>query len=378
MNIPKIQMVDIKSQYERIKDAVNAGIQEVIDTSSFINGPKVKSFKNAFAEYLGVDFVIPCGNGTDALQIALMALDLKQGDEVLMPAFTYFATAEVVSLLGLTPVFIDVEEDTFNINVNAIQDAISEKTKVVMPVNLYGQCADLGSIRKLCDERGLYMIEDNAQATGAEYLKSEHSRKKAGTVGHIGCTSFYPSKNLGAYGDGGALFTDDPVLAQKIVMMANHGQSKKYVHDAIGCNSRLDSIQAVVLEEKLKQLDDYNSRRQSVADRYDMEFLNIDGIDIPFRAEYSTHVFHQYTLKIKGGRRDALKEYLKEKGIPSMIYYLIPLYKQKAFEEYDIDETLFPVTEQLCKEVLSLPIHTEMKKDQLDYITSSIKSFFRG
>lgn len=378
MNIPKIQMVDVKSQYERIKDAVDKGIQEVIDTSSFINGPKVKSFKNAFADYLGVDFVIPCGNGTDALQIALMALDLKPEDEVIMPAFTYFATAEVVGLLGLTPVMIDVDADSFNITAELVEEAITPRTKVVMPVNLYGQCADLGEIRKLCDAHGITMIEDNAQATGADYIQSEHKRKKAGTVGHIGCTSFYPSKNLGAYGDGGAIFTDDPILAKRITMMANHGQSQKYIHDEIGCNSRLDSIQAAILEEKLKHLDDFNSRRQQVADRYDLEFINIRQLEIPKRVTYSTHVFHQYTLKVLDGRRDQLKEYLKEKGVPTMIYYPIPLYEQKAFQKYGIDKSSFPVTEQLCKEVISLPIHTEMKKEDLDYIVATVKSFFDG
>lgn len=376
MNIPKIQMVDVKSQYEKIKERIDARIQEVINSSVFINGPHVKSFKEAFQQYLDVKYVIPCGNGTDALQIALMALDLEPGDEVIMPAFTYFATAEVVALLGLTPVMIDVDPDTFNIEAATVAKAITEKTKVVIPVNLYGQCAPLAEIRKLADEKGVYMIEDNAQATGAEYIYSKTKRKKAGTVGHIGCTSFYPSKNLGAYGDGGAIFTDDPILAQKLVMVANHGQSQKYVHDEIGCNSRLDAIQAVILEEKLNHLDTYNSSRQEVADRYDLAFINNDHLVTPQRASYSTHVFHQYTLRIKDGQRDELKDFLKSKDIPTMIYYPIPLYKQKAFRKYNIDGMKLDVTEQLCSEVLSLPIHTEMTKEEIDYITQTVNSFF--
>lgn len=376
MNIPKILMVDVKSQYEKIKERIDARIQEVINSSSFINGPHVKSFKEAFERYLDVKYVIPCGNGTDALQIALMALDLKPGDEVIMPAFTYFATAEVVALLGLTPVMIDVDPETFSIEATSVAEAITEKTKVVIPVNLYGQCAPLAEIRKLADEKGIFMIEDNAQATGAEYIYSKSKRKKAGTVGHIGCTSFYPSKNLGAYGDGGAIFTDDPILAQKLVMVANHGQSQKYVHDEIGCNSRLDAIQAVILEEKLQYLDDYNSSRQEVADRYDLAFINNENLVTPQRAPYSTHVFHQYTLKVKNGKRDELKEFLKDKGIPTMIYYPIPLYKQKAFRKYDIDGMKLEVTEKLCREVISLPIHTEMTKEEIDYITQTVNSFF--
>lgn len=370
-----IQMVDIKSQHLKVKGEIEKGIKEVIDSCAFINGPAVKKFKANLESYLGVSTVIPVANGTDALQIAMMALDLKPGDEVIVPAFTYVATAEVIALLGLTPVMVDVDPDSFNITTEIVKAAISEKTKVVVPVNLYGQNAELEGIRELADEHGFYVIEDNAQAIGSDYIYSDGRRVKSGTVGHIGSTSFYPSKNLGAYGDGGALYTDDPVLGERLRMVANHGQSKNYVHDIIGCNSRLDSIQAAILEVKLKHLDTYASARQEVADRYDMAFMPLDQLQTPKRMEYSTHVFHQYTLKVLDGRRDELKEYLKEKGIPSMIYYPIPLYKQEAFKRFtDLD--FLPVTEELCKQVISLPIHTEMDVDQVNYITKEVISFF--
>jgi dTDP-4-amino-4,6-dideoxygalactose transaminase len=371
----KIQMVDIKSQYNKIKDEVDAGIQEVIDSCAFINGPAVKKFKSSLEEYLNVEVVIPCANGTDALQIAMMALDLKPGDEVIVPAFTYVATAEVIALLGLTPVMVDVDPDSFNITPEIVLAALTPKTKCVVPVHLYGQNAELEGIMKLADHHGFYVIEDNAQAIGSDYIFKDGSRKKSGTIAHIGSTSFYPSKNLGAYGDGGALYTNDLVLGEKMRMVANHGQGKKYVHDIIGCNSRLDSIQAAILNVKLKHLDEYCSARQEVADRYDLEFINVDQLQIPKRMSYSTHVFHQYTLKVKDGRRDELKFYLSEKGIPSMIYYPIPLYKQAAFKSFtDLD--FLPVTEQLCKEVISLPIHTEMSVEEIKYVTDSVKDFF--
>ncbi|MFT4535715.1 MAG: UDP-2-acetamido-2-deoxy-ribo-hexuluronate aminotransferase [Saprospiraceae bacterium] len=371
----KIQMVDVKSQYQKIKSEVDQGIQEVIDSCAFINGPAVKRFKESLEQYLNAEVVIPCANGTDALQIAMMALDLKPGDEVIVPAFTYVATAEVIALLGLTPVMVDVDPDSFNITPEIVLAALTPKTKCVVPVNLYGQNAELEGIMNLADRHGFYVIEDNAQAIGSDYIFSDGTRKKSGTIAHIGSTSFYPSKNLGAYGDGGALYTNDLALGEKMRMIANHGQGKKYVHDIIGCNSRLDSIQAAILDVKLNHLDEYCSARQEVADRYDLAFVNIEQLQTPKRMPYSTHVFHQYTLRVKDGRRDELKSYLSEKGIPSMIYYPIPLYKQEAFKPFtDVD--FLPVTEQLCKEVISLPIHTEMSVEEVKYVSDAVLSFF--
>lgn len=368
-------MVDIRSQYLKIKPEIDQGIQGVIDSCGFINGAAVKQFKASLERYLNVSTVIPVGNGTDALQIAMMALELKPGDEVIVPAFTYIATAEVIALLGLKPVMVDVDPESFNITAEIVKNAITENTKAVVPVNLYGQNAELEKIRALADEHGFYMIEDNAQAIGSDYSLSDGTVKKSGTIGHIGCTSFYPSKNLGAYGDGGAMCTDDVELGEKIRMVANHGQSKKYVHDVIGCNSRLDSIQAAILDVKLKHLDEYASARQKVADKYDTYFLETKSIETPKRMSYSTHVFHQYTIKVKNGKRDGLKDYLKEKGIPSMIYYPIPLYEQEAFKPFT-DVTHLPVTDQLCKEVLSLPIHTEMTPEQVTYIAKNVNAYF--
>ena len=369
-------MVDVHSQYLKIKDEIDAGIQEVIDSCAFINGPKVKEFKSSLEAYLDVNYVIPCANGTDALQLALMALGLQPGDEVIVPAFTYVATAEVIALLQLTPVMVDVDPDSFNVTTEIIEKAITPKTKAVVPVNLYGQTAEMEGIMKLARKHQFYVIEDNAQAIGSDYLFSDGSRKKSGTVGHIGSTSFYPSKNLGAYGDGGALYTDDIALGEKIKIIANHGQTKKYIHDVIGCNSRLDSIQAAILNVKLKYLDNYCKSRQEVAAHYDLAFNNVDAIDTPSRMKYSTHVFHQYTLKIKDGRRDELMAYLQNNGVPSMIYYPIPLYKQKAFSKYYSDGFFLPVTEKLCNQVISLPIHTEMDEAQIEYIVSKVESFF--
>ncbi len=368
-------MVDVKSQYQKIKTEVDAGIQEVINSCAFINGPAVKKFKASLEAYLGAEVVIPCANGTDALQIAMMALGLKPGDEVIVPAFTYVATAEVIALLGLTPVMVDVDPDSFNITTEIVAAALTPKTKCVVPVNLYGQNAELEGIMELADEQGFYVIEDNAQAIGSDYIFKDGTRKKSGTIAHIGSTSFYPSKNLGAYGDGGALYTNDPELGEKMRMVANHGQAKKYVHDVIGCNSRLDSIQAAILEVKLKHLDEYCSARQEVADRYDLALINVDQLQIPKRMNYSTHVFHQYTLKVKDGRRDELKSYLAENGIPSMIYYPIPLYKQRAFKPFT-NITNLPITEQLCKEVISLPIHTEMSVEECTYVCEVVTNFF--
>lgn len=365
-------MVDVKNQYLRIKEEIDSSIQEVIDSTAFINGAAVKSFKKNFETYLSAELVIPCANGTDALQIAMMALGLKPGDEVIVPAFTYVATAEVIALLGLTPVMVDVDERTFNLNVENVKPFITSKTKAIVPVNLYGQCADLEEIVELANQHGIYVIEDNAQAIGADFIYKNGDRIKAGLVGHIGTTSFYPSKNLGAYGDGGACYTNDAEIGEKIRMVANHGQSKKYVHDIIGCNSRLDSIQAAILDVKLKYLDQYAQARSEVAAFYDEKLSAISEIDIPYRAANSTHVFHQYTLKVKNGKRDELKVFLKEQGIPSMIYYPIPLYKQKAFTT----QGSLAVTETLCEQVISLPIHTEMDKETLEYITSKVIQFF--
>lgn len=371
-----IQMVDVQTQYQRIKSEVDVAIQQVIDDAAFINGPAVKHFAQHMESYLDVVKVIPCANGTDALQIALMALGLKPGDQVMVPAFTYVATAEVIALLQLQPVMVDVDPNTFNLTSDIVEKNLTPDIKAVVPVHLYGQCAEMEGIMQLSAAHGFKVVEDNAQAIGSDYLFSDGSKKKSGTISHIGCTSFYPSKNLGAYGDGGAIFCDDETLAKKIYMIANHGQSIKYHHDLIGCNSRLDSIQAAILDIKLKHLDDYCNRRQQVADAYDNAFDQIDALEIPVRAHYSTHVFHQYTLKVLDGRRDQLKDYLQEKGIPSMIYYPIPLYKQKAFMQYATPHMHLPVTETLCEQVISLPIHTEMPREQIDYIISKVNSFF--
>lgn len=369
-------MVDVKNQYLRIKEEIDQGIQSVIDSASFINGGAVKEFKKNFENYLNAELVIPCANGTDALQITMMAMGLKPGDEVIVPAFTYVATAEVIALLGLVPVMVDVDPQTFNLTLKNIQGFITERTKAIVPVNLYGQCADLQKIRDFADLHGIYMIEDNAQAIGADFTREDGSSIKAGLVGHVGTTSFYPSKNLGAYGDGGACYTNDAELGEKIRMVANHGQATKYVHDIIGCNSRLDSIQAAILDVKLKHLDEYAIARNKVADYYDNAFGNIDELTIPYRMENSTHVFHQYTVKVEKNRRDELKSFLSDNGIPTMVYYPLPLYKQAAFNQYVKVGQELPVTESLCNQVISLPIHTEMTNEQLEYIANNVLSFF--
>lgn len=371
-----IQMVDVKSQYLKIKEEIDRSIQDVLDTTSFINGPRVKQFQLEFEAYLEVKHVIPCANGTDALQIAMMAVGLKAGDEVIVPAFTYVATAEVIALLGLIPVMVDVDADTFNINIDELKAAITPKTKAIVPVHLYGQSADMESIMKIAEEHKLWVIEDNAQAIGADYIFSDGRKAKTGTIGHIGCTSFYPSKNLGCYGDGGAIMTNDDALGELLHKIANHGQSVRYYHDVVGCNSRLDSIQAVVLSVKLPHLDEYCAARVKVADYYDSAFANHPSLETPFRATYTTHVFHQYTLKVKDGRRDELKKYLDEQKIPNMIYYPVPLYKQEAFKASSNGLEFLENTEVLCKEVISLPIHTEMDEEQLAYISGKVKAFF--
>ena len=372
-----IQMVDLIAQYQTIKEEVNASVLQTIESGAFINGPAVQQFKKQLEAYLNVRAVIPCANGTDALQIALMALDLAPGDEVIVPAFTYVATAEVIGLLRLQPIMVDVDPTTFNITAEIVEKALTPKTKVVVPVHLFGQSVDMQPLIELSQKHGFYLVEDNAQAIGADYTFSDGKTQKTGTLGHIGCTSFYPSKNLGAFGDGGAIFTNDETLAHKIKMIASHGQSKRYYHDLIGVNSRLDSIQATILNIKLKQLDDYAKARQSLATFYNQNLKDIAALTIPTVQPNSTHVYHQYTLKVADGQRDALQQYLKENQVPSMIYYPVPLQVQKAFQGLGITLGLeLPLTEQLCKEVLSLPMYTEMAADQRQYICDTIRAFF--
>ena len=365
-------MVDLKSQYEKIKNEIDSGIQEVINTTAFINGPAVKEFQSDLEKYLNVKHVIPCANGTDALQIAMMALGLKPGDEVLTASFTYVATAEVIGLLGLTPVLVDVYPDTFDINIEEIERNITSKTKAIVPIHLFGQCANMELIMTLAKKHNLYVIEDVAQALGADYIFSDGSKQKAGTIGTIGCTSFFPSKNLGCYGDGGAMYTNDDELAKKMRMVAHHGQSVQYVHDVLGVNSRLDTIQAAVLKTKLKHLDSYASARNKVADYYDKAFANNPKLKTPERSKNSNHVFHQYTLQLIGIDRTKLREQLAEKGIPAMIYYPIPLHMQKAYKSDRYRDGDFPVTEKLCACVLSLPMHTELEPESLKYITETV------
>jgi UDP-2-acetamido-2-deoxy-ribo-hexuluronate aminotransferase len=368
-------LVDLTSQYLQIKEEVDAAISLCIQQAVFINGPQVKEFAHSLAAYLGVKHVIPCANGTDALQIAMMALNLKPGDEVIVPAFTYVATAEVIALLGLTPVMVDVDPLSFNVRAQDIEKAITPKTKAIVPVHLFGQCADMESINSLAKQHGLFVIEDSAQALGAAYTFANGQVKRAGTIGDIGCTSFFPSKNLGCFGDGGALFTDDDGLAERIRKIANHGQSRKYYHELIGVNSRLDTLQAAILSIKLKYLDQYAANRNAAADWYDSALSGIEGLIIPFRQPNSTHVFHQYTLIIKDQKRDALKSYLEQRGIPSMVYYPLPLYAQEAFRNDTYKPADFPNTESLCASVLSLPMHTELEEEQLHLISSAVADF---
>lgn len=365
-------MVDLKGQYEKIKKEVDAGINDVINSTAFINGPAVKEFQSDFEKYLDVKHVIPCANGTDALQISMMALGLKPGDEVITASFTYVATAEVIGLLGLTPVLVDVNADTFDIDVNAIERAITPKTKAIVPVHLFGQCADMERIMNIAKKYNLYVIEDVAQAIGADYTFSNGKKVKAGTIGTIGCTSFFPSKNLGCYGDGGAIYTNDDALAKSLRMIAHHGQSVQYHHDVLGVNSRLDTIQAAVLKVKLKHLDEYAAARNKVADFYDKAFAGSSKLKTPARNNSSTHVFHQYTLQLKDIDRTKLREQLAERGISSMIYYPIPLHMQKAFASDRFKNGDFPVTEKLCASVLSLPMHTELDEETLSYITQTV------
>lgn len=374
--IPNIQMVDLKNQYLKLKKEIDESLHEVLDSCAFINGPKVQSFKKSMQDYLGAQYVIPCANGTDALQIAMMALELKPGDEVIVPAFTYVATAEVIALLGFKPIMVDVDPDTFNITPELIEAAITPRTKAIVPVHLFGQSCDMAPIMKLAEQHKLWVIEDNAQAIGADYTYPDGQTAKTGTLSHIGATSFYPSKNLGAFGDGGALYTNDERLGSQLQIIANHGQVKRYYHDYVGVNSRLDSFQAAILDIKLRHLDEYAAARRSAADFYDRAFANIsEHLSTPVRADFSTHVFHQYTLKVKNGNRDELQQYLQERGVPSMIYYPVPLYDQAAFKGLTEVKSL-PVTEELCKAVISLPMHTELDQQALKYIVTTVKSYF--
>jgi UDP-2-acetamido-2-deoxy-ribo-hexuluronate aminotransferase len=370
-----ISMVDLRRQYLRIKPEIDDAIQEVLTSTAFIQGAEVNRFADDLGRFVNSPYTIPCANGTDALQIAMMALGFERGDEIILPVHTYVATAEVISLLGLTPVFIDVYEDTFNINVEQIERKVTARTKAIVPVHLYGQCADMEPILSIAQKYNLHIIEDAAQALGAEYVFNDRSTKFAGTIGTIGTTSFFPSKNLGCYGDGGAIFTADPVLAERIKMIANHGQRIKYHHDLVGVNSRLDTIQAAILLVKLKYFQEYTARRRQVADFYDQAFQSIPFLTKPTRRSNSTHVFHQYTLKIKNRDRDTFKSHLASNEIPSMIYYPVPLHLQKAYHILGLGVGTFPVAEELSRSVISLPIHTEMSLEELNYISEVIKNF---
>ena len=370
-----IQMVDLKTQYQHIKSDVDTAIQGVLDSCAFINGKPVQDFARSLADYLKVKHVIPCANGTDALQIALMALDLQPGDEVITPSFTYIATTEVMALLRLQPVFVEVDPKTFCIDTSAIEKAITSKTRAIVPVHLYGQTANMEAIMKIAAQHNLYVVEDNAQAIGADYTFASGEKKKSGTIGTIGCTSFFPSKNLGCYGDGGAMFTNDDALADKLKMIANHGQRVKYYHDMVGCNSRLDTIQAAILNVKLKKLDDYIAARQKAATYYNNAFKDVSGITTPFVASYTNHVFHQYTLVLDRINRDELHTFLAAHNIPSMIYYPVPAHKQKMFAAFGGAAYQLPTTDWLTERVISLPIHTEMTNEQLALITSKVLAF---
>lgn len=368
-------MVDLKQQYANIKTEVNAALQDVLDSAAFIQGKPVADFAAHLARYLNVKHVITCANGTDALQISLMALGLEPGDEVITPSFTYVATTEVVALLRLKPVFVEVDPKTFNIDPASIEKAITPKTRAIVPVHLYGQAADMASIMDIARRNNLYVVEDNAQAIGAEYSFPDGKSKKTGTIGTIGTTSFFPSKNLGCYGDGGAMFTNDDQLAEKLRIIANHGQSKRYYHDVVGCNSRLDTIQAAILDIKLKNLDNYIKARIRVADQYDRAFGNHPKITVPFRAPYTNHVFHQYTLQLNGVDRDGLNKWLADHQVPSMIYYPVPAHRQKMFEPFGGKSFELKVTDWLTERVISLPIHTEMDDEQMKHITTTVLEY---
>lgn len=365
-------MVDLKRQYENIQDEIDAAVLNVVRSTQYINGPEVKEFQKELEAYLGVKHVIPCANGTDALQVAMMALDLKPGDEVITTTFTFVATVEVIALLGLTPVLVDVDPDTFNIDPEAFQKALTPKTKAVVPVHLFGQCAHMDPIMALANAHNLYVIEDTAQAIGSDYYFNDGSSKKAGAIGHIGCTSFFPSKNLGCYGDGGAIFTHDDELAQKMRVVVNHGMEVRYYHDSVGVNSRLDSIQAAILRIKLRRLDEYAKARQQAAVFYDKAFATHPNLQTPVRSPFSSHVFHQYTLKTKGVDRFKLQEYLMAKEVPAMVYYPVPMHLQKAYDDPRYRKGDFPVSETLSESVISLPMHTELDEEQLNYICENV------
>lgn len=371
----KIVMVDLRGQYGKIRDEIDAAIAGVIESSAFIGGPAVERFASSLARYAGARHAVTCGNGTDALQIALMALGLERGDEVIVPAFTYVASAEVIALLGLRPVMVDVDRETFNTDIRFVEQALTLRTRAIIPVHLFGQSCDMQPLMEFAAGHGLYVVEDNAQSLGAVYTFRDGRTRHTGTVGHIGCTSFFPSKNLGCYGDGGALMTDDDTLAERIRMIANHGQKVKYHHDMIGCNSRLDALQAAVLEVKLKYLDSYCDARRRAAAVYGSLLAGIDGIELPAGVPYSTHVYHQYTIKVRDGRRDALKEYLASRGIPSMVYYPLPLHWQKAYRN---ESAGLKIAEKLSASVLSLPMHTELTESMQERVAEGIADFFKG
>jgi UDP-2-acetamido-2-deoxy-ribo-hexuluronate aminotransferase len=371
----EIKMVDLNGQYEKIKSEVDDAIHRVLDSAAFIKGPEVKTFENSLANFLGINRVISCANGTDALQIAMMALNLKPGDEIITTPFTFVATVEVVKLLGLKPVFADIEPGTFNIDISRIESKITQRTKAIVPVHLFGQCADMESLGSLAKKHGLFIIEDAAQNLGGSFTFSDGAVKKSGTIGDIGCTSFFPSKNLGTYGDGGALFTNNPEIALKLQAIVNHGMIQRYHYDYVGVNSRLDTLQAAILNVKLKYLDEYNMARQTAAGFYDNALGDQEGILIPSRVHNSDHIFHQYTIRALNGKRDALKTHLEKCSVPAMIYYPVPLHVQKAYSDLGYKKGDFPVAEQACEEVLSLPMHTELDADQLHHICESVIEF---
>ncbi|HLP73674.1 MAG TPA: DegT/DnrJ/EryC1/StrS family aminotransferase [Bacteroidales bacterium] len=372
----KIEMVDLKAQYNKLEGEIDRAIKGVLESSAFIKGPDVKLFEEELKNYMEVKHVISCGNGTDALQLAMMALNLKPGDEVITTNFTFIATVEVVALLGLKPVIVDPEPGSFNISVDAVKKAITPRTRAIVPVHLFGQCADMEQLLRLAGKHNLYIIEDAAQATGADYIFSDGTTKKAGTIGTTGTTSFFPSKNLGCYGDGGALYTNDDAIAAKLRSIANHGMKERYHYNDVGINSRLDTVQAAILRVKLKHLDEFNAARRSVADAYDEAFRLCDLIEIPERVKFSSHIFHQYTIRVRNGKRDGLKKYLEQNGIPSMIYYPGPLHLQEAYRYLGYTEKDFPVTSELCRQVLSLPMHPDMEKEQIEHITVKVLEFF--
>ncbi|HEX6191895.1 MAG TPA: DegT/DnrJ/EryC1/StrS family aminotransferase [Chitinophagaceae bacterium] len=370
-----IQMVDTKTQYLKIKSEVDQAVLAVMESTAFINGKPVQEFATHLSSYLGIKHTIPCGNGTDALQIAMMGLGLQPGDEVITPSFTYIATTEVIALLRLTPVFVEVDAKTFCMDPESLRKAITPKTKAIVPVHLYGHAAPMAEIMEIARAHNLYVIEDNAQAIGGDYTFPDGTKKKTGTIGHIGATSFYPSKNLGAFGDGGAIFTNDDALAVSLKMIANHGQRIQYHHDMVGCNSRLDTVQAAILDIKLKHLDEYVAARRKAADYYDNAFAGSPKITVPYRAPYCRHVFHQYTILLNGVDRAGLKEHLAANGIPSMIYYPVPGHKQKMFEQFNVASQNMPVTDDLTKRVFSLPIHTELDEEQMAFITDKVLGY---